>query len=88
MYAEVIIVKDNIHDLKFRSRYIDIGLNIAYYRKKMGYTQEDLASIVNISRTHISNIEATGVSKGISLDLIFAIADALNIEPSKLFEHR
>ncbi len=35
-----------------------LGLTIAYYRKLRGMTQLELAEAVNISRTHMSNIEA------------------------------
>jgi len=30
-------------DEKFRDEYRGLGLRIAYYRKKRGYTQEELA---------------------------------------------
>ena len=73
---------------KHENRYLQLGLNIAYYRKLKGFTQIRLAEIVGISRTHMSNIEAPGVEKSISLDALFTIAEALNIEPSKLLEMR
>ena len=38
-------------------KIIRLGLNIALYRKMKGITQAELAEKVNISRTHISNIE-------------------------------
>ncbi|SHM11009.1 helix-turn-helix domain-containing protein [Ruminococcus flavefaciens] len=37
-------------------KYIQLGLNIAYYRKLQGLTQEELAEISGISRSHISAI--------------------------------
>ena len=67
---------------------LQIGLNIAFYRKKRGLTQEDLAEIVGISRTHISNIEAPKVVKSFSLEVLFKIARALNVEVEKLFQLR
>jgi len=73
---------------KHENRYLQLGLNIAYYRKLKGLTQIRLAEIVGISRTHMSNIEAPGVEKSISLDVLFSVAEALNIEPSKLLEIR
>ena len=42
-----------------------IGLNIAYYRKLKGITQLQLAEYINISRTHMSNIEAPNMSTSI-----------------------
>ena len=63
-----------------------LGLNIAMYRKIKGFTQAELAEKVNISRTHMGNIEAPKIVKPISLELAFNIADTLEIPVSKLFE--
>lgn len=73
---------------KHEHRIIQLGLNIAFYRKMKGLNQDELASIVGVSRTHISKIEAPNIISSPSLELIFDIADALNVEPSKLFELR
>lgn len=64
--------------------YKRIGLNIAYYRKLKGLTQLQLAEQVDISRTHISNIEAPKKSTAISLELLLNIADILDIPASAL----
>ena len=69
-------------------KYIQLGLNISYYRKLQGYTQEELAELCIISRSHISSIEAPNVVYSISLEMLFNIAKALNIEPYKLLEFR
>lgn len=66
------------------TEYKLIGLNIAYYRKLKGMTQLQLAETANISRTHISNIEATNMPTSISLETLFAIAKALDIPAYKL----
>lgn len=63
-----------------------LGLNIAYYRKLKGLSQLELAEMVNISRTHISNVEGPNSPTSLSLDAIFAIADALNVPVAKLFD--
>ena len=47
-----------------------------------------LAEDVNLSRTHISNIEAPNVRTSISLDKLFDIADALQVPVKLLFEFR
>ncbi len=60
--------------------YIEIGYNIAYYRKHAKMTQEQLAEKVGISRSHISAIEAPNIIRKFSLDLLFSIADVLEIE--------
>ena len=69
-------------------RYIEIGLNVAYFRKLRNLTQEDLAEKAGLSRSHLSAIEAPNIIKTFSLELLFDLADALNIEPCKLMEFR
>lgn len=68
------------------SYYQQLGLNIAKYRKLRHLTQMDLAELTNLSRTHISNIEAANVPTRLSLDAIFIISDILDIEPKLLFD--
>ena len=62
-----------------------IGLNIARYRKAKGLTQLELAECVDISRTHMSNIEAPNMHTSISLDTLFDIAEALEVPVANLF---
>lgn len=69
---------------EFTEEYKMIGLNIAYYRKMRGYTQLELAEKLNISRTHLSNIEAPNVSTSMSLELLLNIANILDIPASSL----
>lgn len=70
------------------NRFKQLGLNIAYYRKLKGWTQEKLAEKAEISRTHLSNIEAPNATKSISLETLFEIANVLGVEPAKLLEMR
>ncbi|MDO4830896.1 MAG: helix-turn-helix transcriptional regulator [Clostridia bacterium] len=65
-------------------KYVQLGLNIAYFRKLRGYTQEELAEMVDISRSHLSAIEAPNIIKAFSIELLFNIADALQIDSYKL----
>lgn len=62
---------------KRKQEYKMIGLNIAYYRKLKGLTQLQLAETINISRTHMSNIEAPNMPTSISLETLLDIADVL-----------
>lgn len=64
---------------KYSQEFKMIGLNIAYYRKLKGLSQLQLAERINISRTHMSNIEAPNMPTSISLETLFDIADALEI---------
>ena len=67
-------------------KYKYLGLNIAYYRKEKGLSQSTLAEMVNISRTHMSRIETADCA--VSLDVVFAICDALDVSPGKMFDFR
>lgn len=71
-------------DDKRKQKYKMLGLNIAYYRKLKGLTQLQLAESINISRTHMSNIEAPNMPTSISLDTLMDIADALEIPVESL----
>ncbi len=73
---------------KRANQYRQLGLTIAYYRKMRGLTQLQLAECVELSRTHISNLEAPNMPTSISLDKLFDISDALEIPISKLFDFR
>lgn len=67
----------------FDERYTNIGLKIAYYRKKAGMTQEQLAERVEISPGYLSQVETPSFIQPISLKLLFKIADTLEVPPFK-----
>ena len=55
-------------NITYSKQLIQLGLNIARYRKMRGLTQEELSSRIHMSRTHLSNLEAPG--KVIPVDII------------------
>lgn len=70
---------------------IIIGENIKKYRKlynkKYGkMTQEDLAEIINVSVSLISNLESSSIIKGISINNLYKISVVLKVPISKFFE--
>lgn len=69
---------------KYRENYRLIGLKIAYVRRKRGLTQEQLAEKLGSDLSWLAQIEAPNTVRGISLDSVFRIAEALEIEPYKL----
>ncbi len=71
---------------EFSERYITLGLKIAYYRKKAGYTQETFAELIGRSVNFVAQVEGTGTVRGVSLETLFKISQVLNISPSKLLE--
>ncbi len=64
----------------------NLGLNISFYRKKKGLSQIKLAELINISRTHMSRIETADCA--VSLEVLFDICYALDIEPKTLFDFK
>lgn len=75
-------------DYKRINEFRLLGLTIAYYRKLRGLTQAELAEGTNLSRTHISNIEAPNGKTSISLNKLFDIADVLEVPVKDLFDFR
>ena len=76
--------KDNLQ--RNDIRYIEIGYNIQYYRKHKNLTQEQLAELLDISRQHLGAIEAPNIVRPVSLDLLFRIADVLEIDVRLLLD--
>lgn len=75
-------------DYKRINEFRLLGLTIAYYRKLRGLTQAELAEATNLSRTHISNIEAPNGKTSISLNKLFDIADVLEVPVKDRFDFR
>ena len=73
-------------DKTYYEDYRSLGLNIAFYRKKAGLTQMQLAEKLDIDRSHMSAIELAAV--GVSLDVVFRLCRVLNISPSELLDFR
>jgi len=70
----------------YDKRYVEIGYNIQYFRKHKGLTQEQLAEMVDISRQHLGAIEAPNIVRTVSLDLLFRIADTLEVDVRQLLD--
>ena len=67
----------------YESEYLQLGLKIAYYRKLRGFTQEQLAEKIGKTPAFIGHVEAPNISKAVSLDTLFDIADALDVPAHK-----
>ena len=59
------------------------GSNLKKYRMKLGLSQEAFAEKCGLHRTYISAIEC--FRRSIALENVQRIADALEVEPYKLF---
>ena len=73
---------------KYSDRLIKLGLTIAYYRKLRNLTQEKLAEKAKIGRGHLGHIEAANMFTGVSVKTLYAIADALEISITDLFDFK
>ena len=71
---------------EFPEKYITLGLKIAYYRRKAGFTQEYFAELIGKSVSFVGQVEGTGTVRGVSLETLYKIAQVLKISPSKLLE--
>ena len=59
------------------------GQNVRRLRTQAGVSQEELAYRAKVHRTYISSIECG--QRNVSIENIFAIADALGATPAELF---
>jgi len=74
--------------LTYKEKMRQVGLNIAYYRKYRKLTQLELAEKVHISSCYVSQIERGLIKNAVSLPVLMAIAEALQIEIADLFNFR
>lgn len=65
-------------------KYKNLSQNIKKIRKQKGLTQTQLADLANTTRSYISKIEAPTPERGFSMDIFFAIADALQVTEAEL----
>lgn len=70
----------------FALKYKEVGLKIAYYRKKKGYTQTQLAEMVGISSNYLSLIERGNKGQSYLMETLFKIAEALEVNANDLLE--
>ncbi len=73
-------------EYKNRDRFIQLGIAISTLRRIRGLSQEKLAEKANISRSLLSNIEAPNMAYSFSLNVLYNIADALDIAPEDLIK--
>lgn len=59
--------------------------NLRYYRKELGFTQEDLAEVCGISAHYMASLEAPGGSACPSFEMLHILAFHLGVEVLALF---
>lgn len=67
---------------KYKEQYRELGERIAFYRKRRGMTQEELALKVNCSTEYIEQIENYDVKSDFSwsVNMLLTISDALEVD--------
>ena len=61
-----------------------LGLRIKHLRKIRGYTQEQLAEVVDINAKYLSSVERG--EENPTLDLLLRLAGGLKVDPHELFQ--
>jgi len=69
----------------YDDRYRQIAKKIIYYRNLKGFSQEAFAAKIGISKSYLSKIEAPNSTKAYSLEVLFAIADGLEMDIASFF---
>ena len=70
--------------MKYSQKYKEIGIKIGKYRRQKNINQENLANMVGISYSYLTQIEAPNVEKKMSLEVLFDIAEVLEIDVKDL----
>lgn len=73
--------------VRYKELYRQLGINIAYYRKKANLSQNELSEKIDVSRTYLASIEAPGMIVSFSTDTLFRIAEALGVTVKQLFHN-
>ena len=76
----LIEVKDNVYEV--------IRINIKYYRKLKGMTQEEFAEAMDMSYDYIRQVESAKSGKHFSIPSLKLAADVLGIKIEDLFKER
>ena len=66
--------------------YEQIARNIKKYRMEAGITQAELAERIGVSHEFIRRNESKKGKKSFSVDTVWKISIALDIDPGKLFD--
>ena len=65
-------------EISYAELHRKLGINVAYYRKLKGLTQIELADV--------SQLEAPQMTVNMTIDVLFKIAEVLEVHPARLLE--
>ena len=72
-------------EISYAELHRKLGINVAYYRKLKGLTQIELAEMIQKSRTYVSQL-APQMTVNMTIDVLFKIAEVLEVHPARLLE--
>jgi len=72
---------------KHSEQYAKIALAIKEARLEKGYSQEELARRLCLSKSYISKIEAPNCEKSFSLEVLFDMAEVLEVPVVRFFNY-
>ena len=67
-------------------KYYEKSANIIHYRKLAGMTQGQLAEKIDVTQPYLSKVESMNTPTMCTLEVLFDIAEALNIPAYKLLK--
>lgn len=73
-------------EMTYHDKLVKLGLNIVYYRKLKGYSQMQLAEIIDCSRNQIGRIERGKTAP--SFKLLHKICTELDTTEKQLFDFK
>lgn len=56
-----------------------IGAKVTFYRTLRGLNQQELADLVNMSRSTVNKVERGSYNNNLSIDVLLVIANGLNV---------
>ncbi len=66
--------------------YKTFSINLKYYRFRLELTQKQVAQRAGVSAKYVSLLERSTLEHVPSLETLFCLSDALEIEPHRLFK--
>lgn len=71
-------------DDEFKKAYLDISANIKKLRKRLGYTQKDMAKILSLDTLYYSRLERCDENRHFTLEHILTICSVFKMKPGDL----
>ena len=71
---------------EMKLKYLCLARKISALRMAAALTQKELAKQVGISRSYLSKLESGVGIPGISIEVLFKLADALDVDPGQLLQ--